>query len=403
MRQKQQGRIYRLLTTNKQIPTSTYNTSTIIGTSTVKPSKKNSQPASQSSSVQTVPSTSTTSMTHTSKMNFTKSSTGQFSTSNSSVTNKPLLTKSSSKQSVGSTTTQQHSITGTTITGQPTTITTSKDRVKESTTNLHSTSQTTTSARPVTNLSPASSGRVKEVTTNIYSTSQSTTGTTHSSTMSFTTILTTSTSTLQTTSKKVLTDNQSPKMTTSSKPKLTQSTPNPDATKKVGVHATLQFKGVVNGNGNGKTMNEILTGITNLLQDKSCKKVEVEYLNKQEDMSDKTTSVSVRVKCDRTYLTTEMLNDKFKNIPEKDLKATFPLPMITKTETKPQTSDKSWASSNWQILVGVLVGASVVIVAFIVAKKYFTKRRSYDVRILDDCDYELDNQLNKGTKFTNFD
>jgi hypothetical protein len=39
--------------------------------------------------------------------------------------------------------------------------------------------------------------------------------------------------------------------------------------------------------------------------------------------------------CDQTYLTTKMLDEKMKNIPESKMKKAFPLPVIRKADSKP--------------------------------------------------------------------
>ena len=69
---------------------------------------------------------------------------------------------------------------------------------------------------------------------------------------------------------------------------------------------------------------------------------------------DKTTTISLQVKCDRTYLTTEMLNDKLKSVPEEEIESTFPLPMIRNTDTKPQTNSDEVCST-----ISVLVFAYI--------------------------------------------
>ena len=44
--------------------------------------------------------------------------------------------------------------------------------------------------------------------------------------------------------------------------------------------------------------------------------------------------------CDQTYLTTKMLDEKMKNIPESEMKTAFPLPVIRKADSKPKTNDE---------------------------------------------------------------
>lgn len=56
--------------------------------------------------------------------------------------------------------------------------------------------------------------------------------------------------------------------------------------------------------------------------------------------SDKTSSVTLMILCDRTYLTTKMLDEKMKNIPESEMKATFPLPVVRKADSKPKPNDE---------------------------------------------------------------
>ena len=51
--------------------------------------------------------------------------------------------------------------------------------------------------------------------------------------------------------------------------------------------------------------------------------------------SGKTSSVTLTILCDQTYLTTKMLDEKMKNIPESKMKKAFPLPVIRKADSKP--------------------------------------------------------------------
>ena len=56
----------------------------------------------------------------------------------------------------------------------------------------------------------------------------------------------------------------------------------------------------------------------------------------------------MHILCDREFLTTDELNEKIKDVPQKDLEATFPLPVIRGSDKNTQQTENRVSTSQYR-------------------------------------------------------